>query len=661
MEKNYVALGDFVLDIYHDNKGGLLGYYAGGSAWNDLINISNLETGANCFCIATCGKDWAGDFIIETLHKHGIDTSHVTKIKRQTKRYNIIIDGSQTKSQLECPECKRKTWYSSSSIPTEMPAYFTQRNCGVVIIDSLKKNVIELASSFRNNGWFVAADIGYINHLCYVSKANARTLLCGRFDLLQLNSRSLPFIMNKFSCNSEIELFETLNCKYLSITHGDQGSKLLYRDQENNIKSIPQEAVCTSVVDPTGAGDAYFSKILLYVSRIESVSINFHTIIKEASLYASNRVSVIGAVGTYAGRDVSPSGCSKCGLAYEEKPATIKKRKQRIATNVDHLLDRTMQALESEAVVQLKKILLLLRGQVLMVGTGGSFAAAVFAAKCVTQFHPEAYAIACHPRDVLIRGLDKVNTVFLFSYSGKTKDIQRVFELCVDNNIPAYIVTKLTKEDSIGSYDQESLITYSSPPNVNTKERGFISMAGTLIPMCIFGDVHFPKGNGDFKKFLEQCFRDRSQEEYFEANCFSMVPKRTLSVDIFSGYDTLCSALDLESKLIESGLARVVIHEKKDFSHGRFNILENAAPDLLFILDNVKGQYSKTLLNYLEKRITVCRLVTEFGPIWGDLDLLIAVEYLAKHLSTALDYDMAKPEYPKDAMRLYRYSGKDML
>ena len=34
-------------------------------------------------------------------------------------------------------------------------------------------------------------------------------------------------------------------------------------------------------------------------------------------------------------------------------------------------------------------------------------------------------------------------------------------------------------------------------------------------------------------------------------------------------------ALDLESKLTESGLFNIILHEKKNFSHGRFINYEN--------------------------------------------------------------------------------------
>lgn len=658
--KNYVALGDLVLDIYHNTIEDEFGYYAGGSVWNDLINISNLDSESRCFCIATCGDDWAGDFIIQELNKLGIDTANVTRLNRQTKRFNIVVNREQTKSQLECPVCKQTVWYSDSKLPKSMPETFRLLSKGIVIIDSLKKNVLELAKSFCKEGWFLAADIGYINHLRYMSKENIRTLICGTFGIVQMTSKVYKFLLNKLSCSNEQELFEVLDCRYLNITDGGNGSKFVYKNSLNTIEIKSKDAVCTQVMDPTGAGDAYFSMLLQQLDSEGYFSQGLEGVLDKAGLYAANRVAVTGAHGTYKKMLLPCGDCKVCGSIRQEKTGA-KFSRQKIATNTNHLLDRTLRALESNATQKLREVLNSIKGQILMVGTGGSFAAAEFAAKCVSQFHPNALAQACHPRDIAIYGLKKISAVMLFSYSGKTKDIQSVYNICQKEGVEVYIITKYTSSGDKSLYDENALISYSASKS-STKERGFISMAGTLIPMCIFGEIYYSNSNNSFTEFLKECFECRCNEFSKEKYFFSL-PDKKMIIDIFSGVDTRCAAMDLESKFIESGLGRVVIHEKKDFSHGRFNILEKYTPNLIIFLDNVRGAYSDKLLRYLEKRenLYICHLITTQGKIWGDLDLVIAAEFFSKYLSKALDYDMAKPDYPEDAMGLYRYSRKDLL
>lgn len=658
--KNYVALGDFVLDIYYDATESLLGYYPGGSIWNDLLNISRLDSNAKCFCIATCGKDAAGDFIIQTLNDAGIDTSNVLQINKQTKRFNIIVNGEFTKSQLECPNCKEKIWYSTAVFPQDIPAVFHSHQEGIAIIDSLKKPVLELAKAFRNHGWLIAADIGHINHLRYMRKDNIRSLISGTFDVIQMTNRVFNFLLNKCSCANELELYGMLACRYLNITEGDNGSKFLYLNPSGNVEIVINRAVPTPVIDPTGAGDAYFSMLLQQLDSKGNFTVGIDNALYEAGIYASKRVSVIGANGIYRSATPFFRGCKTCGNIGERREKK-KTPRQRIVTNTNYLLDRILRALESSASQRLQEVLKQVNGQMLMVGTGGSFAAAEFAAKCVTQYHPKAVAHACHPRDIVISGLKKIDTVMLFSYSGKTKDIQRIYELCKKENVPVYIITKRECSRNKEIYDDVSIISYSTSKST-TRERGFISMAGTLIPMCIFGDIFYKGTDKGFIAFIKDCFERRRLEFANNQGLFNSNTTK-LSIDIFSGIDTSCTAIDLESKFIESGLARVVVHEKKDFSHGRFNIIEKNTPDLIIYLNNITGSYSDKLFQYLEERNNLCilKLTSDFGPIWGDLDLVIAAEFLSKHISKTLKYDMAKPDYPQDAMTLYHYSRKDLL
>lgn len=658
--KNIIGIGDLVLDVYHNHIVGDYGYYVGGSVWNDLINLSQLDSETRCYCVATCGKDWAGDFLVCELNKVGIDTENVLRVNKQTKRFNIVVDRDNSISQLECPICKQIVWYSDAKLPSIPPNSLTELDPGIIIIDSLKKNTIEIAKHFKESGWVIAADLGHISHMRYMSKENLRSVICGVFGIVQMTNRVSKFLLGKLNCKNEQDLFGILNCKYLNITDGDNGSKFVYENPEKGIEIIPQSAKKIDVVDPTGAGDAYFSMLLHQLSNDMSFSTEIENALHNSRDYAANRVSVVGAHGVYKKIERSIEGCAICGGVSKEKNKTVVKR-QKIATNTNYLLDRTLRALESDAAQRLHDLLLSSKGNMMMVGTGGSYAAAVFAAKCITEFHPTSSAQACHPRDLFVQGLNKIDLVLLFSYSGKTKDIQNVYNLCKKEGVAVFVLTKYEYSGDDNLYEKETVISYSASKS-STKERGFISMAGTLIPMSLFGEVFFPNTSCSFREYLKDCFSRRSQEFTKDKDYFCL-PERKLVVDIFSGLDTCCAALDLESKFVESGLARVTIHEKKDFSHGRFNIVEKHEPNLIIFLDNEFGPYSEKLLQYLEKRdhLYICHLVSNQGLIWGDLDLVIASEFFSKYLSRVLGYDMATPDYPADAMSLYKYSRKNLL
>lgn len=657
--KLYAALGDLVLDIYHLPCGSMVGYYAGGSVWNDLMNLSSIGKDNMCYCVATCGNDSAADFVIDKLNEYGIDTTHVKRVNRQTKRFHIIVESENTRSQLQCPNCKETIWYYDSYLPETIGTNLCSDR-GIVLIDSLKKNVLNVAKDMQNNGWLIAADIGHINHLRYMSQEKLKSLLISSFGFLQISQRVYNFLINKLSCSDAFALYKLLKCKYLNITNGIYGSDFLLTNEDYEIVCKHTDAVKVKTVDPTGAGDAYFSTLLSHLDCDGNFDVDIVSILNDAAKFSADRVSVIGAMGKYEELILPEEKCKVCGY-IEKKPISPKSPPQRIATNVNHLLDRTLRALESDADKHLRDIVNEIHGRILTVGTGGSFAAAEFASKCINRFHPDSTAVSCRPRDILVQGLHKTDAVFLYSYSGKTKDIRNVYDFCCDRNISVYIITKLSVRECEKYYRKDSIISYCSS-HTATKERGFISIAGTLIPMSIMGQIYYSDKQGDFIAFLDKCFQKWGREFSDDKYLFKL-PGNRMNIDIFSGLDTNCAAIDLESKFIESGVARVSVHEKKDFSHGRFNIVEKYCPDLVIFLDNMKGKYSNKLLDFLERRknINICKLASERGDIWGDLELVIAAEYFAKYISKTLGYDMSKPNYPQDAMTLYRYAGKDLI
>ncbi len=74
------------------------------------------------------------------------------------------------------------------------------------------------------------------------------------------------------------------------------------------------------------------------------------------------------------------------------------------------------------------------------------------------------------------------------------------------------------------------------------------------------------------------------------------------TINIFAGDYTKSAAADFESKIIESGFVNAIIHEKKNFSHGRFINYENLNNKNSFYFKSKTGSlYEKSLLNYLKK------------------------------------------------------------
>ena len=646
---NIVAIGDVILDNYHKDNS-KLGYYLGGSILNDLINLSE-DKNNNLYLIGSIGKENTTSNLIDLIRSFNIDTSLLKTINKPIKRFHITLHENNNVTSLSCPSCEKPSWHTSPKLPSFSKTDLKELDPGILIIDSVKKDTLRLANEFKENSWFLAGDIGYISHLRYASKDAISMLFQNTFDFLQITEKVAKFLCKKFNLN-ELELFNFLGVKYLNITKAEKGAGIFYlKEQETQYFSIP--AVSTNLVDTSGAGDVFFSTFIKYLAKNQLSNGTMTKVAKEAAENSAKIISCIGATGSLIDQplDCSSDACNICGLNKIEKIAKPKVLKT--TSNVNNLLPRLLKVDNLDTVFEIQKLITNIKRQkdnVAIVGTGGSFISAHFIAKLLSQELAKPI-IALKPRDIFIYPIKNINFAILLTYSGKTPDILTVNDYLKKNNIKSYIVTNQKKDNP-----EENTISYNS----SRIEKGFLAVAGTIIPIYLFAKSCLKEIN--LKDFVENSITKWKSELSFE-NLNLKIADKSLLIDIFSGYETSATALDLESKFIESGFGRVTIHDKKDFSHGRFNIVSSFSPDLIIFLDSQNtSSYNEKLYKYLVKEnLPIIRLKTNESGILADLDLLITSQFLIQSISEIIKRDLTKPDYPKRAMSLYRYKGGSIL
>lgn len=647
---NIVAIGDVILDNYHkdDSK---LGYYLGGSILNDLINLSEYKNN-NLYLIGSIGKENITSSFIDLIRSFNIDTSLLKTVNKPIKRFHITLHKNEdNRMSLPCPLCEKTSWYTSPKLPDFSKTEFKNLNPGILIVDSVKKDTLRLANEFKENSWFLVGDIGYISHLRYASKDAISRLFQNTFDFLQITEKVAKFLCKKFNLN-ELELFNFLGVEYLNITKAEKGAKIFYlKEQEIQHFSIP--AVSTNLVDTSGAGDAFFSTFIKYLTKNQLSNDAITKVAREAAENSAKIISCIGATGKLIDRplDCSSNTCNICGLSKIKK--IVKPKVLKTTSNVNNLLPRLLKVDNLDTVSEIQKLITNIKKQrdnVAIIGTGGSFISAHFIVKLLSQELAKPI-IALKPRDIFIHPIKDISFAILLTYSGKTPDILTVNDCLKKNNIKSYIVTNQEKDNP-----KENIISYNS----SRTEKGFLAVAGTIIPIYLFTKSCLKEI--DLKNLIEDSITKWKSELSFE-NLNLKIADKSLLIDIFSGYETSATALDLESKFIESGFGRVTIHDKKDFSHDRFNIISSFKPDLIIFLDSKdSGKYNEKLYKYLTKEGTpIIHLKTNKSGILGDLDLLIASQFLTQSISETIKRDLTKPDYPKRAMSLYRYKDQSIL
>ena len=340
---------------------------------------------------------------------------------------------------------------------------------------------------------------------------------------------------------------------------------------------------------------------------------------------------------------------------------SLRKQIKRCNINVNNLETRIINAINSSAYNKLVKIDFENLNNSIFVGTGGSFAGAKFSSKVINHLYG-SNTIALYPRDLYYRNNNNVDAVFMFTYSGTTNDLL-VSTSLIDNK-RKYIITKgeLQKVVTKTGISKNNIISYRTGINKG-KERGFLSFEGALAPSSLFLKLYFEKNEKNdvevfiresinyWKDYFDKYFKNNKKKlkEFLkEKNCFN----------IFTGDFTESAGSDLESKIVESGIYNCLVHEKKNFSHGRFINYEHLSHNKnIYFKQKTTSLYEVKLLEYLEKGQNLI-IESRYDGILCEYDLLIASQYLIYYISNFLNIDISKPTYNEDAMKIYFYKGE---
>ena len=331
---------------------------------------------------------------------------------------------------------------------------------------------------------------------------------------------------------------------------------------------------------------------------------------------------------------------------------------------------------------------------IMIVGAGGSYPAALAASHSIIDELYTPYVEVETPQTALriIEQFSKIfncnchekyDVVIGISYSGKTPDIKAVAEVCASKGFPFILLTGSDKEELKELYHEHELLKIISYFNVNDtsgKERGMISMFSTLMPAIVFYDYTVSSVRPTahyFKEYLE------NGEKFVTGLNITDIAnsiKKSPVIHVFYEWATLPTAADIESKFIESGVANVVLHEKKNFSHGRYTTLYKQDYALVINLNYYatgistetsevsmlyKYDYDSKIAKFL-KEICENKSVhyVEMGngitePAGWNIREMSKLPYLITSIGEALNIDISKPlaPFPKEASTLYDYKG----
>jgi hypothetical protein len=644
-----VSIGDLVLDYYYKN-GKLIGVNGGMSSHNIIANLAKKKISTAVYGVS--GNDIQGKIANLSLKKLNVDVSKVLiKDNIKTRCFHVSYDEEGFISKKRCPKCNEKKWYEESQIDIE---YITKniQNDDILVFDNLNDKNIEIIKNVCNKK---IIDIGQYFEFENLSKEDIINKLNNDFEIINFNERVSSYLLDKLNLKNNIELYNLLKAKLVTITRGENGAIFIYNSKEYkfNLKDNG------NVIDSSGAGDAFLSSIIFdYIKNSYKFNEELFPKWYEKSIKLTSKVvSNFGARGhlnsLYKIKKIDKV-CTCENFEYNER-----RKIKRCNININNLESRVINAINSNAYDKLLDINFDNSKSYLFIGTGGSFAGASFASTVINELYG-ASTYSLYPRDALYRNNINIDKAFLFSYSGTTNDLIQSVKDFDKNNV--YVITKGQTQNIVTKTGilKNNIITYRTSTNKG-KERGFLSFEGALAPAALFMKLYLQKINSDIdiNNFIKDSmsYWSKKVQKEIDKNFIESAINHNKIISVFRGDYSNCASYDLESKLIESGIFNSIIHEKKNFSHGRFINFENMNNKcVIYFKQKTTSKYEEELLNYLGNKIAIFE--SKYDGLLAEFDLLIASQFIIYQIGKLLDIDVSKPNYTDNAMKIYFYKGQ---
>ena len=521
----------------------------------------------------------------------------------------------------------------------------------------------------------ICLDLGHIAAFRYVLVPDLKEMLTRKYYMVNLNVKVANYLIKRFGYTDYKELKQIFLTDILIITKGKEEIEIIGKDYDYILKN---NNINYNEKDPTGAGDLLFSHYIVANIIKNNKMENWENIAKNKEDNVIFTKQELEEIYDNANREIY-NLVSKLGARISVEVKKPNEEFLKIENNIDgeekNSKERNIHKLKNalinynekaEARLELLKDLESNKKQkYICIGSGGSSIPSEYTKTIINNtFGVDIQTM--FPKGYLETNTEKYMdylNIICFSYSGSSPEIVQLLNGKYNR---AYIVTKANEEDLKISLKESNVdiskIRIISYNNQSTKERGFLSIEGIIVPVLIMHMLVEKKKKEDILELFKKQFEKQKEkvENYFKENNEELKKsfKKNNIIDIYYDNYTKPIMCDLESKIVETGIFRCAIHEKKNFSHGRFITLEKYPSDVQIYLKLKKDtKYDNELLKYLSiysKNLIILEADEENNN--GILELLIYSQLFIYEISKLLKKDLSNPDYSEDSMKIYRYN-----
>jgi sugar/nucleoside kinase (ribokinase family)/fructoselysine-6-P-deglycase FrlB-like protein len=675
---------DHVFETNEDNENVHVISRGGGTAFNVIYNLKKNFNDVKAMAIGVYGMETkASDQVIGEMNNIDIDTNYLkgipNKYTLQIFQNNI---GIKHKFSDKCIMCKKRVKYNKTPRTKQLKNINIDReNLDIIFTDKILKDRLELILKAKNNNLNIklVLDVGRISYLRYIPTPKILEGLF-KFDFINFNDKvfsSLNKRIERYYGKSLLNLLISNNAHIIvTITKGELGFDLITKDKNVSIKAPKVKRV----IDTSGAGDSLLSSLIYYWDKGNYDSGFLIQKINEESFYKNviKTLSHVGARGKYGipksflnELKVDNSRNQKCEFCkidlkdydiIENSTVGKKVNKSSINRTFSDLKNRIYFTFDNESLIEnIYSNFFKINGFGYVLGSGGSYSAAEYISLLINS-NDKINSKPIKPYSFSNTVKKPFDFLLIISYSGNTKDYFKPISIADELGVKKIYLLSHSKKPKLWEYirsknrifTNDFLFDYSK--DRVSKERGFLSIAGTLLPSLTFL-ISSKKHNVSSIDIL----RDYELIMNKKYKLLGLVAEKIMNnpiIDIFGTGYSWPAVLDLESKLIEANISAAILHEIKDFSHGRFMFSLNNSNPAIVLLTSVQD-YDKRLLEVLSEKKHVIFIKSSDEGIVGGFQLLLEVQYFIFKLSKLIapHIDITKPKnINQKGLELYRWN-----
>ena len=297
--RQLVAMGELLVDFLPENKGYTLDQVpkfikiAGGAPANVAVGYKKL--GGPAYFMGQVGHDSFGKFLIDELHREGVNTNHIYQTHQaNTSLVFISLDAHGERDFLFYRNPSADQLFEPKQVEKSLFDHAILHFCSLGLADyPLKQAHLEAIKYAKKQDTLISFDPNLRFSLWKNHEELKHVVLSflPYADIVKLSRDELIFLADTSHIELAVKKLFMGSIKIMVITDGEHGASIYLPNEAYHIPAYK-----TNVIDTTGAGDAFIAAFLYQYALHEHHTKNYEDMLRFAAAASAIVVSKTGVI-----------------------------------------------------------------------------------------------------------------------------------------------------------------------------------------------------------------------------------------------------------------------------------------------------------------------------------------------------------------------------